>query len=679
MMGCWNRAVAALVLLGTTATVGAAGRQRYVDGACTIEGDGSALAPCASTAGLPGPFATIRAGVEALGPGDTLEVRGRHDAFDGVYRGEYLGIYGEHHLDCRAARCTIRGHGDERPVVSGFTVPRDWRRLAPGSEVWFRDMERHDECQGLGASGGRAQRRDPNADWDPQLIVQDRRGTRVPLQYDDRAGDATRIGTSLTHDGSWWHDLPGHRSYVNPHGRGDPNTDPDATLLVPQQQALLVIDASGTCGSPLVTHNLLVQQLDFEGPRSKFVEVSGHMKEYATDIRFEDVGMRFCGGRFALHTQWVRRFAVERSVSEWIGRGLSWADHAHAFRLFHMDEASFTRVTCRHLGTDNKGERAFLDPPWANDLSSWWWGGNCMQVKQSNDVVLRDIVAEDLSLVGIALDVSRRTVIDGFDIRRAASGIDLQEFTPAPHPGCDERDERHFCHNYGHVIRNGRIHATGIAAAGGIVVSANRRDRRKKLQPGQFTAKVYNVAISYPGGAGIRVLDVDGVSVWNVSVYGDLSALFPPRGRMVPRAKGIALMGDVRRFEARNNVFAGLDEVAIEVMSPVPREESTVSFDHDLFDVGRGGVARWNGARYPSLAGAGGLHILGQERHGREGRARFRSVPGSAVKPPDLHVEPASAAAGLGADLSAHFTTDADGTPRRSWGAGAYAVGTGAP
>jgi hypothetical protein len=668
--------LAAVALLGAWGGTAVAARQLYVDGACAVGGDGTALAPCASTAGGPGPFARIGHGVRALEPGDTLDVRGRHDGFDGVYRGEYLGLFGEDHLDCRAARCTIRGHGAERPVLSGFSVPRDWRRAVPGSDVWVREMERHDECQGLGPSGAHPARHDPDADWDPQVIVQQRRGGRVPLQYVDRVGGAAEVAGRLTRDGTWWHDLAGHRSYVNPHGTGDPNADPDTVLLVPQEQALVVIDASGTCGSgpPRVSHNLLVRQFDLEGPRSKFVEVNGRMDDPASDIRFEDVTMRFTGGRFALHTQWVARFAVERSVSEWIGRGLSWANHAHAFRTFHMDHATLADVTCRHLGTDNKGERAFLDAPWSHDTSSWWWGGTCIQVKQSNDVVVRNVVAEDLSLVGIALDVSRRTLVDGFDIRRAASGIDLQEFTPAPQAGCDERNEAHFCHNYGHVIRNGRIHATGIAAAGAIAVSPNQRDRRKKLQPGQFTAKIYNVAITHPGGAAIRVRDVDAVSVWNVSAFGDLLSILPPRGRPMPRAKGIVLMGDVQRFESRNNVFAGLGDVAIEVASPGPVAPG-VSFDHDLFDVGQAGVARWKGPRSARLEGPGGLRTLGHEAHGREGPARFRRVPGSLAEPPDLHVPASSAAAGMGADLSRHFTTDAEGRPRRSWDAGAYAAG----
>jgi hypothetical protein len=659
MTGCWNRAGVALVVLGMTATIAAAS-QRYVDGACTTEGDGNVLGPCAATAGAPGPFATLAAGVAALQPGDTLDVRGPHDGFDGVYR-EYLGLWGERRLDCRASRCTIRGYEQERPVVSGFTAPRDWRQVAPGSAVWVRDMERHDECQGQGDSGARPARGDPDADWDPQVIVQARGGTRVPLQYDDRAGPADAVAQRLAHDGSWWHDLAGHRSYVNPHGTGDPNRDADTRLLVPGLQALLVFEGSGACGptSTLVSHNVLVKQIDFEGPRSKFIEVNGRRDEPATDIRLEDVTMRFTGGRFALHTQWVTRFEVDRSVSEWIGRGLSWANHAHAFRTFHMVDATLAHVTCRHFGTDNKGERAFLDPPWANALTTWWWGGNCIQVKQSTGVTLRDVVAEDLSLIGIALDVSRGTVIDGFDIRRVAGGIDLQEFTPVPPVGCDPANAEHFCHNYDHVIRNGRIHAAGIAAAGAILASPNQRNPQKKLQPGQFTAKISNVAISYPGGAGIRVRDLDGVSVRNVSIYGDLSTLYPPRGRMVPRARGIALMGDVRRFEAHHNVFADLGDVAIEITSPGPREQATISFDHDFFDLGRGALARWNGARYPALDGPGGLRMVGQERSGRIGRATFRNVPGSASVPPDLHPGPSSAAAAMGA--------------------GAYAGGAGAP
>jgi len=668
-------------LLAAVPRAGAAGSlQLYVDGGCPVGGDGSAVAPCASAPGAPGPFRTIAAGIEALRPGSTLQVRGRHDAFDGVYR-EYLGIYGARHLDCRAERCTMRGYEGERPVLSGFKTYDDWRQTSPGSQVWFHDMERHDECQGLGLSGAQPARRNPDADWDPQIIVQDRRGDRVPLQYNDRVVDvkapgpqpvdARTVEQRLRDDGSWWHDLAGHRSYVNPYGNGDPNRDPGTVLLVPQQQALIVMEGSGTCGadSSQASHNVLVKQLALEGARSKFVEVNGGMRERASDIRFEDLTMRFTGGKYAFHTQRVTHFSVENSLSEWIGRGLSWADHGHAFRTFQMDGATFTGITCRHLGTDNTGKRGFLDPPWANQPTSWWWGGTCIQVKQSNDVVLRNLVAEDLSLVAVALDVSRRTVLDGFDVRRAANAVGIREFTPMPATGCDERNEQHFCHNYDHVIRNGVIHATGIEGIGAIEIDPNDRDPHKKLQPDQFTAKIYNVAISYPGGAGVRVQGIDGVSVWNVSIFGDLATLLPHGMRP---AKGILLVGDVDRFESRNNIFADLGDVAIDVQSPAKQGPS---FDNDLFDLGDARLARWGADSFPALAGADGFQRTGQERHGRQGRPGFTRVPGSLLKPPDLHVAASSAAAGMGASLAKDFANDADGKPRRTWDAGAFVAG----
>lgn len=661
MACCWGL----LLLLARGTGTDALAAEFYVDGECEVDGDGAGVTPCATAPGAPGPFTRIAVGVKALRPGDTLHVRGGHDGFDGVYRGEYLGIFGDGHLDCRASRCTIRGYQGERPVISGFKTYRDWQQTSPGSAVWFRDMERHDECQGQAPSGGAIARRDPDADWDPQLIVQERTGVRTPLQYNDRIGDARFVEKQLKDDGSWWHDLAGHRSYVNPYGGSDPNRDPGTVLLVPQEQALIVIDGSGECGpgAPRVSHNILFKQLALEGARSKFVEVNGRVGEPASDIRFEAISMRFTGGRYAFHTQRVTRLHVEDAISEWIGRGLSWHDHVHAFRNFHMDHATLRGITCRHLGIDNTGRRAFLDPPWANVLTSWWAGGTCLQVKQSNDVMLQDITAEDLSLVAVALDVSRRTVLDGFDIRRAASAIGLMEFTPAPRP-CDERNEAHFCHNYDHVIRNGRIHASGMDPIGAIVVDRNVRDAHKKLQAGQFTAKIYNVAITYPRGAALRVRDVDGVSIWNVSVYGDMATLFPSLGR--PQrpargpakrpAKGIVVEGDVRTFESRNNIFAGLGDVAIEMMPSAAGGAAGLTCDHDLFD----GSRRFRGA--------------GQELHGREGNARFLAVPGSLLKPPDLHVAPNSSARGMGADLSAHFQTDADGKPRRTWDAGAYRV-----
>src|SRR6478672_6105138 len=85
--------VGAAALLGATPAVGVAtGRELYVDGGCAVAGDGTVVAPCAGSPGAAGPFGRISAGIAALTPGDTLAVRGRHDAFDGVYRGDVLAI-----------------------------------------------------------------------------------------------------------------------------------------------------------------------------------------------------------------------------------------------------------------------------------------------------------------------------------------------------------------------------------------------------------------------------------------------------------------------------------------------------------------------------------------------------------------------------------------------------------
>jgi hypothetical protein len=59
---------------------------RFVDGACSTSGTGATLS-CGAT----GPFRTIGEGIVALQPGDTLNVRGAHGTFDGVYF-ESLGI-----------------------------------------------------------------------------------------------------------------------------------------------------------------------------------------------------------------------------------------------------------------------------------------------------------------------------------------------------------------------------------------------------------------------------------------------------------------------------------------------------------------------------------------------------------------------------------------------------------
>src|SRR5262249_24715734 len=175
---------------------------------------------------------------------------------------------------------------------------------------------------------------------------------------------------------------------------------------------------------------------------------------------------------------------------------------------------------------------------------------------------------------------------------------------------------------------------------------------------------------THPGAAALRIHDVDGVSLWNVTVYGDLGTVLPGRGRAAAPAKGVVLLGDVRGFEARNNVFAALGDVAIEAEPP---PGAAVSFDHDAFDL-RSPLARWAGEAYATLDGPHGFRATGQERHGAAGSVGFRGVPGTLAKPPDVHLVH-GVAVGLGAGLPARFRADVDGRTRPRWDAGAYVAG----
>src|SRR6476659_7823641 len=133
-------AAAAFALVAASATAAV----RFVDGACPGSGTGAGLA-CGAT----GPFRTIAEGVLAMQPGDTLNIRGAHGGFDGVYFEELMRRDGAtlpgKALPCTAGhRCVIQGcrapgcPADEQPTVRGMTLRSDW--VARGGGVYARTM-----------------------------------------------------------------------------------------------------------------------------------------------------------------------------------------------------------------------------------------------------------------------------------------------------------------------------------------------------------------------------------------------------------------------------------------------------------------------------------------------------------------------------------------------------------
>src|SRR5262245_16394110 len=85
--------------LALTATVARA-TVHLVDGACTTSGTGTSL-----SCGASGPFRTLAEGVLALAPGDTLNVRGAHGSFSGIYF-EELTLRNGSALPGKAIACT---------------------------------------------------------------------------------------------------------------------------------------------------------------------------------------------------------------------------------------------------------------------------------------------------------------------------------------------------------------------------------------------------------------------------------------------------------------------------------------------------------------------------------------------------------------------------------------------
>ena len=196
----------AIVVLGAASATAAV---YFVDGGCATSGTGTTLG-CGGT----GPFRTIAEGILALNPGDTLNIRGAHGAFDGVYfeslaLRDGAAVPGQA-LACTAGqRCVIQGcrapacATDEQPTIRGMTRRSDW--VAQGGGVYARTMEASPNPDHL--------ERDA---YDPHILLQ---GSAAPLTLLAYAGD-----NLVPAEGTWSYYPTTHQVFVNPVGAADPAT-----------------------------------------------------------------------------------------------------------------------------------------------------------------------------------------------------------------------------------------------------------------------------------------------------------------------------------------------------------------------------------------------------------------------------------------------------------------------
>ena len=670
-------AACAWVGLGATSATGAV---YFVDGACPSSGSGTSLA-----CGPVGPFRTIAEGILAMAAGDTLNIRGPHETFDGVYF-EQLSLRDGaatpgQALACSLPRpCVIQGcrapacSTDEEPIVRGMTLRDDW--VAQGNGVHRRVMEPTPEPDGL--------ERDL---FDPHILMQ---ATGTPMTMLAYAGD----GDTTPLEGQWSYDPATHAVFVNPAGGADPAT----TIFVPHFSFNAAIEHPSA--------NVTLDHLTLEGTRGRSIDASGTPALQIPGLTLRHLTQRYVPRYFIL-THDAPGMLIEGNLAEEGCRGMSWAqssgDGCFGYRVFGADNSIFRRNIVRHLGSAGRRRLSapgggtgwpcpWCDPPWNDaahtDVSAY---GVCINIKQTEGAVLEENQCEDLSLGGIFLDVSRRVTVQRNRIGRTRSGIDMRNFTPTD--GCPNPDPRFFCFNSDHVIRSNVIDACGLGDINGCAVNiiAGGEHHTGAI----MTAEVYNNMVSHPGFAGICVQNGFGttggsstatsdVSIVNNTVYG--APLFPG----VEPSQGIVVRDATDNVVIRNNLLDGLtgDGLVLAAAAlPSPPALAGLSLDGEVLGAVAPGncEVRWAvppfaftpaGGTCDTLAGFR-LAALPNEQNGSTGSIRFADVN---VLPPDLHLAAGSAAIDAGVPLVAPLGAllDFDGNTRpqgAGWDAGADEFG----
>jgi hypothetical protein len=620
----------------------------FVDGACATSGTGASLG-CGPT----GPFRTIAEGILALQPGDTLNIRGAHDGFDGIYF-ESLAVKDDapvpgKALACASSqRCVIQGcrspacPTDEQPTIRGMTRRSDW--VAQGGGVYSRTMEATPNP-------------DPplaRDDFDPTMLMQ---GSVSPLTMLAYAGD----DVAAPADGTWSYFPATHRISVNPAGA----SDPAATVYVPHFGYHLQVQSP----SSYVT----VQYVTFEGTRGKSVEIESLPPDQVTGVVLSHLIQRYVPHYFVHTSRGAPRLVIEDTISEYGGRGVSWArpisDAVFGYRLFAADAGVMRRNVVRHLGATGRIRLScgptctnvrpcpWCDPPWNDpghtEIST---SGTAYQVKQTDGFLIEDNVAEDISTIAIDLDVSRDVVVQDNTVARAGSGISMRNFTPTQ--GCPTTDPSEFCYSSGHIIRRNVVTEAGRDDANICAVEVIGGSTRHTGEA-PLLARVYNNFISRVGSVGICImnnaLDLDGstpttgVRVFHNTIYGARAG--------AANTWGIIVRDAAQDVVLRNNALDALGDDGLVVASAAA---GGVSLDGDVVGTVGGCQVRWGVPAFSSTPSGGSCDTLAaHERNGRTGALRFAN-PGAT--PPDLHLTSSSVA--IEAANGLYVQDDIDGEVR---------------
>ncbi len=542
----------------------------FVDGSCVSSGTGTGLA-----CGGGGPFRTIAEGIQAMGPGDTLDIRGAHDGFDGIYF-EQMNLQNAAPLGGRAVACTsarpcvIQGcrapacPADEQPTIRGMTLRADWIPLGGG--VHARTMEQTPEPDG--------QSRDA---FEPNMIMQANDFPMTMLAY---AGDARTPGP-----GEWSYAPATHQVFVNPVG----GADPAAQIFVPHF----------TYNVHLLppTAFLTLQYLAFEGSRGRGIEAgrSAGPNSVVPGLVMSHLVQRYVTRHFILgHV--LPGVVIEDSLAELGCRGWSYAnpqsDGCFGYRLFNVPGAMVRRNVMRHLGSTGRrrlsgtpGAAAWpcswCDPPWNDpnhtEISATGIG---YQIKQTEGATLEDNVAEDLQDGGLSLDVSRHVAVLRNRVTRAIRAFAMRNFTPTA--GCPTLDPAEFCYNSDHLVDGNTFDSVGFGGdITGCAIYLEAVAARAN-GAGQL-AEVSNNTVTNSPTAGICVVNADDAT--------PVSDLNIAHNTLIGMPRGLIVRDATQRVRVRSNLFTSVTTDALLLSAEAL---PGLSLDGDAVGPGAQCEARWS-------------------------------------------------------------------------------------
>lgn len=696
----------------------------FVDGGCPTSGTGAGV-----TCGTSGPLRTIMeavqkgaqtAGFDPTTAPITINVRGAHGGFDGVYD-EYIGLWGigntaapgwcsaagstteckqdsdcpggqtckhgaYYDLNCTATNpCVIQGcpaaacGQDETPLISGLHQRTDWVETSPGSGVWTRTMESRTE-HNYDAQFNLSDT------YDPGFLVlgnaQD--NTRTFIQY-SLGGD----NDSAPADGRWSYATATHRVYYNPPGTVSPNSQ--IKVWVPNRRSILAHVGSPYSNPDVPAgsghlNNVTFRRLILEGARTVIVQSLENIgpEQRAYNLVFEDMTLRYAHN-LLMNTSGTANLRLSNVLGEHAGRGTHVDMNAFGFRLFDIQGGQFNNIAVRHIGSAGRTgscsnvnlDRPYLDAPWSSASDNFKCAnGNGFESKQSDNVTVTGYTATDLMFSAFHFDETINGTLNGCNITRTELGIQANEYTPA------NIDKLYNITITGCVIDDAGWNNVGAIILGTI---------DDTLPPGAFLFKVYNNVISHVAHSGITVDTLnsrgntaDRVKIWNNTIWGNRSTLgYPcPNGNCPWNTKGGGVVvnsgvtGGVPNFDVRNNIFKDVGDAGLSLAN-VPTSGALI--DGNLYHDATGQrqcAVRWKGTCYTTVTA---FHAAQPSFEAAAMNEVDPQLVAPAALPPNLHLNTSSPARSAAINLSSQFAVDMDGQARPasgSWDIGADQYGS---